>query len=282
MVVPIARVGALTRKQFARDYLQGVGMPVVVTDATRAWPARTKWSFEYLKAAYGDDLVCPELGLHSGIGKITRLAAYIDYLDAPDAELGGFWTNAATGQPVETTGGLPDLRPYLLSWKAFQRHPELCGDINLPPYFVADWTAALNSKARDVFEKTIGRIYSDVFVGPAGSLSALHYDFGHTYSCLSQIRGTKRALLFSPEDSAFLYDGQLNPEIPDLQRFPLFNRATAYEALLQPGDVLFTPPDWWHHVRTIETSITVSHNFFNGVNCVAHLKELLRRLWARV
>jgi ribosomal protein L16 Arg81 hydroxylase len=54
-------------------------------------------------------------------------------------------------------------------------------------------------------------------------------------------------------------------------------RATAYEGVIGPGDLLFMPSNWWHHVRGLEKSITVSHNFFNEVNFSHHLTSLLKR-----
>ena len=81
--------------------------------------------------------------------------------------------------------------------------------------------------------------------------------------------------MFSPEDSNCLYHGQVDPEQPDFQTFPLLEQATAYECEIGPGDMLFIPSNWWHHVRTIEKSITVSHNFFNDTNINEHLAGLL-------
>ena len=51
--------------------------------------------------------------------------------------------------------------------------------------------------------------------------------------------------------------------------------ATAYEGVLNPGELLFIPADWWHWVRGLEKSITVSHNFFNDVNFSAHVGSML-------
>ena len=44
-------------------------------------------------------------------------------------------------------------------------------------------------------------------------------------------------------------------------KFPLFWRDAVPEALsaiLEPGDVLFFPPGWWHAMRSEETSFSVS------------------------
>ena len=83
---------------------------------------------------------------------------------------------------------------------------------------------------------------------------------------------------FRPTISGFLHGGQVDPEPPDFDRFPLFDCATAYECVIEPGDTLLIPANWLHHVRGLEKSITVSHNFFNDSNFTQHMVHLLRNL----
>jgi hypoxia-inducible factor 1-alpha inhibitor (HIF hydroxylase) len=53
------------------------------------------------------------------------------------------------------------------------------------------------------------------------------------------------------------HKSQVDFDHPDLDRVPNYVNAKAYEAILNPGDVLYVPPYWWHHVH----SITASGNF---------------------
>jgi hypothetical protein len=41
---------------------------------------------------------------------------------------------------------------------------------------------------------------------------------------------------------------------PDFERFPLFREAWAHAqaAELAPGDAIYLPPLWWHHVHSLE------------------------------
>jgi hypothetical protein len=280
--VAIERKKNLQPADFVRDHHQNGGMPVIVTDAMDCWPARSKWSFEYFRSVYGSDFISVPVDWLSDVGKVTKLATYIDYLGRPIKDLPGFWINIRDGRPL---GNIPELhatafhlRGWYASWFAFEAHPELYDDIKPAPYFVADWVLALNSTLRDVFEWTSGRTFWALYAGPEGTLSPLHFDFWETHAYLAQIKGTKRVMLFSPKDSEFLYGGRVNPEQPDLACFPLFDRATAYEGTIEPGDVVFMPAGWWHCVRALEKSITVSHNFFNDVNVNEHLSHFLRRI----
>jgi hypothetical protein len=88
-----------------------------------------------------------------------------------------------------------------------------------------------------------------------------HNDRDHNLACV--IAGRRRFLLFPPEEVASLYIGPIdNPpplsivdvEAPDLERFPRFAQAlrTAQVAELSPGDALFIPRHWWHHVTSLD------------------------------
>lgn len=276
--IQIDRRPGLSKEEFNREYLEGVGKPVIVPGGIQEWPARIKWSFAYLKKTYGGDTVVVGSGLKSRILKLTKFAAYIDYLDKADQDLPGFWLDPATRLPRAEPVKPGNSPLYLVDWHAFKQHPELFEDIQPAPRFVDDWVLTLSPLMRSVFEWTAERDYWDVLIGPAGSISKLHVDFWQTHSCLAQIQGRKRCILFSPRDSEFLYEGRVDPEQPDFDRFEKFAKATFFEGIIEPGDVLFQPPGWWHMIRAREKSVTVSHNFFNRRNVNEYLCGVLRAL----
>ena len=94
---------------------------------------------------------------------------------------------------------------------------------------------------------------------------ATHYDTSCNIACV--VAGRRRFTLFPPEQLANLYVGPLDrtmagppssmvdPEAPDLARYPRFAEAWkhALVADLAPGDALFIPPLWWHHVHAFGT-----------------------------
>ena len=95
-----------------------------------------------------------------------------------------------------------------------------------------------------------------------GSRTATHWDLPQNLACV--IAGTRRFLLFPPEQLPNLYVGPIDltlagqpislvdPHAPDLARFPLYADALAHAqvAELGPGDALYVPAMWWHHVET--------------------------------
>ena len=78
--------------------------------------------------------------------------------------------------------------------------------------------------------------------------------------------GRRRFTLFPPEQVANLYIGPLDHAPagtpmslvdfarPDFDRFPRFREALAHArvAELAPGDAIYMPPLWWHHVQSLE------------------------------
>ena len=95
------------------------------------------------------------------------------------------------------------------------------------------------------------------------SLIAPHFDFPSNIACC--VAGTRRFLLFPPDQVANLYVGpwDLTPagqaislvdtRKPDLEKHPDFRHAMtqAFSAELQPGDAIFIPSLWWHQVESL-------------------------------
>jgi len=91
-----------------------------------------------------------------------------------------------------------------------------------------------------------------------------HLDEWNNIGCV--VCGRRRFTLFPPEQIANLYIGPLDfaptgapmslvrLHEPDLERFPRFRQAlaAAVTAELGPGDAIFIPPLWWHHVESLE------------------------------
>jgi hypothetical protein len=91
-----------------------------------------------------------------------------------------------------------------------------------------------------------------------------HFDESHNIAVC--VAGRRRFTLFAPEQVVNLYVGPLDNTPagmpmslvdfakPDLERFPRFREALAGArvAELAPGDAVYIPPLWWHHVRSLE------------------------------
>jgi hypothetical protein len=102
-----------------------------------------------------------------------------------------------------------------------------------------------------------------LWIGNAVSV-ATHFDASPNLACC--VAGRRRFTLFPPDQVANLYLGPLDrtlagppvsmpdPDAPDLDRYPRYADALAHAQVadLEPGDVLFIPAIWWHHVRSFD------------------------------
>ncbi|PHY18043.1 cupin-like domain-containing protein [Caulobacter sp. BP25] len=93
---------------------------------------------------------------------------------------------------------------------------------------------------------------------------AAHQDPYENLACV--VAGRRRFTLFPPEAVGDLYVGPLEKtpggpaislvsfEAPDLAAHPRFERALAVAETVElaPGDALYIPYLWWHHVRSLE------------------------------
>lgn len=102
-----------------------------------------------------------------------------------------------------------------------------------------------------------------IWIGNA-IVTPAHYDNSDNIACV--VAGRRRFTLFPPEQIDNLHVGPFDfapagPAIslvdfahPDFARFPRFHAALehALSAELGPGDALYIPTRWWHHVVSLE------------------------------
>ena len=111
-----------------------------------------------------------------------------------------------------------------------------------------------------------------VWIGTRTRVAA-HNDLPLNIACVAA--GQRRFTLFPPDQTPNLYVGpfELTPAgrpislvdfaAPDLERFPRFTEAakTAQIADLEPGDAIFIPSMWWHHVEA-SSAINILVNYW--------------------
>ena len=57
----------------------------------------------------------------------------------------------------------------------------------------------------------------------------------------------------------------VDPDAPDYDRFPRFRSAEKSVFDLAPGELLYLPGGWWHHVRSLEESFSINWWWASGL-----------------
>lgn len=256
---------ALAPADFLREYV-ATNRPVVIEDAVCEWPALRKWAPEFFKSEFADREV--DVSYHSRM----KMRDFIDGVLASTPERPG---------------------PYLYRLFICPHMPQLLPDV-MPqnrysfPYRYASPLMPWTWRRPDGYIKLL-------FGGAGSRFPVVHYDGENAHATVTQVYGDKTFVLFAPQDGEFLYPKEHIPNhsrIPDIdqadpERFPLFARATRYQTVLQPGDMVFIPCGWWHAARVSGPSISIGQNFMDGSNWARFVQLVCARstglpLWKRL
>lgn len=229
----------LSYEEFVREYAS-VGKPVIITDAMKNWKALTKWNMDFFKSEYGSfEAFVLDYKAETKMWGRTYMSMHIaDYIDV-------------------ITSGTYDKLLYLSEFHVGD-HPELWEDCKDPIYF-NDWYRKI---PLEIFKKYINDTY-DIQIGQKNTSVGLHCDHRHDNAWVAVISGQKQVVLLSPDQEKYLYEGQVDCFNPDLQKFPLYANAKPVECILNKGEMLYIPPDWWHHLKNLENTIGLAINTMN-------------------
>ncbi|HEY0340302.1 MAG TPA: cupin-like domain-containing protein [Steroidobacteraceae bacterium] len=145
----------------------------------------------------------------------------------------------------------------VLRYSSFARAPAVAAQSALIPDCLPGFSA---ENALTVIDAAI---LPRIWLGNAIT-TPTHLDEWNNIGCV--VSGRRRFTLFPPEQLVNLYIGPLDfaptgaplslvsVREPDFARFPKFREAlaAALSAELGPGDALYIPPLWWHHVESLE------------------------------
>ncbi|KAH8317183.1 hypothetical protein KR074_000694 [Drosophila pseudoananassae] len=212
--------------------------PTLLLNTIQHWPAMEKWlDLNYLLQIAGSRTVPIEIGSNYASDEWSQqLVKVRDFLQRQFGSERG-------SQEIE----------YLAQHELFSQIPALKKDISIPDYCTI---------SRD---DPPGAVDIKAWLGPAGTISPMHYDPKHNLLC--QVFGSKKIILAAPEDTEKLYPhdseflgntSQVDAANPDFEKYPLLKEVKFYELLLQAGDCLYMPPKWWHYVRSEAPSFSVS------------------------
>jgi hypothetical protein len=253
-VFEVERVSPPTADDFLARFVRR-HRPVVISGLTDGWQMRTTCTFDALVQHYGHREVAVAVAENGVLKKDTRAGVH--------------YTNMSIGDYVARLSD--DRHPGLYLTTPLDRFlPELLAELDVPPYCSeARWRR------------------SRLWMSAPATVSPLHWDIAD--NLIVHLVGRKRFWLYPPGSTRRLYPHPLlsglpnfsrfDPEQTDGERFPLGVAEPRYEVTLQPGEVLFLPSRWWHHVRSLERALSVNFWWANGwLALAARSAEMWRRL----
>lgn len=240
----LPRVSGLSSEEFHRSYY-AANRPVIIEDVVRDWPAVSKWHLDFFRSYYGRETVTYQSGRSSDDYRDSFIehpvqSTFSEYLDLIEKN--------------ETTN-----KYYLIAHdRLLDKAPfkTLLADINF------------DSRYLD------GRVTHDrvfFFLGPAGCMTPMHRDLGNVY--LAQIKGRKLVKMIPSKQMHLVYNEigyhtEVDFENFSFDNFPLLKKAHIIEEVINPGDLLFIPVGWWHSVKSLDTTISITGTNFNWNNSI--------------
>jgi len=229
---PIDIVEDITKEEFREKYLLP-RKPVVLRNMAKNWPAYQKWTMDYMKETVGD----VEVPLYDSskadpaapINASSAKMKFTDYID--------LIKNTPT-----------DLRIFFFD--PIKHAPKLLEDYLSPKELMGGF-----------LDK-----YPSMFFGGKGSQTFLHYDIDLAHIFHTHFNGRKHILLFDNKWKKRLYQipyatyalEDFDISNPDFEKFPALDGIEGIECFLEHGDTLFMPTGWWHWMRYLDGSFSIS------------------------
>lgn len=232
----IERVRGLTADEFFTRYY-ATSTPVVLTDVVTRWDALSRWTPAYFKEHFGDVEVLAAFGREGdpdydmNTPKHSRTVRLGDFVDQ-----------------VVAAGESNDL--YLVANNRNMDRPALQRLYD----DVAVDTAVLDPSR---YKGSVA-----LWIGPGGTVTPTHHDTANIL--FAQVYGQKRFKLIAPWETALFHSmrGVYNTLDPERDE----TSALVKTVTLAPGEMLFIPAGWWHHVRALSLSINIAFTNFTRDN----------------
>lgn len=257
--VELARLGnivvekkyGMSYEEFKSKHLMPL-YPVVFGDATKDWPARDKFTPEFFKKNYAERDVIVR-------GKSYKLGQFIDMM-----------MSATEDNPA----------PYPCKLQIASEYPDLLPDV-MPRYSYAmpDRTHSKLIPAGFLGAADTLEIF---FGSPGGKFPYIHYDYMGLHAYINQLYGYKEFTVIPPDQTPYMYPEPGNTwkslvndvHKPDLEKFPLFAKATPITFVVGPGETMFIPNGWWHTARSVTPTISVALDVLNTSNWSRFVNEV--------
>ena len=231
-LTPIDVVEDISKEEFREKYLLP-RKPVVIRNMAKNWPAYQKWTMEYMKEVVGD----------------VEVPLYDSSKADPSAPINASAAKMKFGDYIDLIQREPtDLRIFLFD--PIKSAPKLLEDYISPKKLMGGF-----------LDK-----FPNMFFGGKGSVTFLHFDIDMAHIFHTHFNGRKHILLFDYKWKDRLYKipyatyalEDFDIANPDFEKFPALNGIEGVECFLEHGDTLFMPTGWWHWMKYLDGSFSIS------------------------
>jgi Cupin-like domain len=220
-ISPVEKTRFTDNQSFLKTY-KANNRPVIFENLCDEWPAKKKWTVDYLCSVVGDKLV-PLYGGEEAKGR-KHQHAHVAQMTFRE-----FIT--------ELKNGNSKLRMFF--YNILAQAPELMKDFDFPKVGLRMFTKL-----------------PALFFGGSGAKVQMHFDIDWADLLMFHFGGKKRVYLFPPDQEKYLYRVpysysslfEIDIDQPDFKKFPALQHATGFMAELNHGDTLYIPPGFWHYV----------------------------------
>ncbi|XP_018575930.1 hypoxia-inducible factor 1-alpha inhibitor [Anoplophora glabripennis] len=248
------------------DELIKANLPVLISDSNIVKPAIDKWTLEYLERNLG----------HAGHTVYVSRNHKFKFFDdkkvlSRNNPKGVEFTPPTKRIEMKVSEFIKRLR----EWKRGEERVYLQQMLNstvgpaiVEDYMKFDWRYVVEKKNKHNWGELTSNL---LFIGMEGNVTPCHYDEQQNF--FAQIQGYKRCILFAPDQFECLYphpvhhphdrQSMVDFDRPDFTKYPKFKNVKGYETVVEPGDVLYIPIYWWHHVESLmRGGPTITVNFW--------------------
>jgi hypothetical protein len=169
--------------------------------------------------------------------------------------------------------------------------PDILTDLRVPKYFQVDLQKQLPLEIRSRHKcdsEHGGASHPSLFIGAPQTSTGLHIDSRETSFWMVVLSGTKTFRLVHPQHVGALQPGgeaagtgapaswlDFHADLFDKGKVAQLGEATVWEAVLNPGDIIYIPAGWPHQVQNGPAlSVAVSYNFVGVADIDAHMQYL--------
>ncbi|XP_060072391.1 bifunctional peptidase and (3S)-lysyl hydroxylase Jmjd7-like [Ylistrum balloti] len=250
--------------RFYREHVAS-NKPVVVEGALQHWPALKLWEESYFRKKIGDVNVSVTVTPNGYADAVTdgkfvmpderkmTMSKFLDELDAPKKDKVFYIQKQNSNLTEEFSSIISDVDTDI-DWgtEAFGQPPDAVN------FWMGDGRA-VTSMHRDHYENLycVVRGWKTFILIPPTDLAYVPYEIYQSASYRENDQGGFE--IVDDEETGKVPWVAIDPESPDLDRYPQYGHARPLKVTVHAGQMLYLPSLWFHHVSQSHGCIAVNY-----------------------